>query len=215
MPVTEQVYHCGVLATLVLGALAAVEVERVVALVNSVPVLSSDVEAAILAGLVPRGTDESEAAYRRAVAEAVVQLELRWQDLDASGIANQLHPDLAAAWARVVNAAGGEEALEARLAAVGLPVEVVRTQVRRAALVEAYVARRFAPFARPSERDVIQAWEGEFVPQLRARGEPVPELATVRATVEAILRERKLTAEIERWTAELEARGEVVRYFPR
>jgi len=213
--VTGQVYHCHVLATLLLAWLAAIEVERVLALVNGVPVLASDVEAAVMAGLVPRGPEESDEAYRRAVAEALVQLEMRWQDLEASGVANQLHPDLAAAWARVVTAAGGEAALSARLAAVGLPLDLVRAQVQRASLVEAYVARRFAPFARPSEKEVVQAWEGEFAPQFRARGEPVPELAAVRGTVEAILRERKLTAEVERWSAELEARGEVVRYFPR
>jgi hypothetical protein len=35
----------------------------------------------------------------------------------------------------------------------------------------------------------------------------------VRPELEALLRERKLIAEVDRWTYDLEARGEVVRYL--
>lgn len=198
---------------MVLGLLFGVEVERVVALVNGVAVLQSDVELAMAARLVPGREGEGEQAYRKAVAEALVQLELRWQDLESSGAAEQLHPDLAAAWAKVVRAAGGEAELAQRLAALGLPESLLRELVRRAAVVEAYVARRFAPFARVSEDEIEKYFRDELAPQLRARGQAIPDLAAVRATVEAILRERKLAAEVESWTAELEARGEVVRYF--
>ncbi len=203
----------GVLATALVMLVAAVEVERVVALVNGVPVLTSDVEVAMATGLVPRTAGESDADYRRAVLEALVQLELRWQDLEAAGAASQLRADPTAAWERAAATAGGETALAERLAAAGLEVALARSLVTRATLVEAYVARRFAPFARPTEVEVRRAWEEEFVPQLRQRGEAVPEFEAVRPTVEAILRERKLTAEVARWSAELEARGEVVRYF--
>ncbi|NWG01049.1 MAG: hypothetical protein HXY19_08915 [Thermoanaerobaculaceae bacterium] len=200
-------------AAVVLACLAGVEVERVVALVNGVAVLQSDVELAMAAQLVPRQEGEGEGAYRKAVAEALVQLELRWQDLESSGAATQLHPDLPAAWAKVVRAAGGETELAQRLTALGLPEALLRELVRRAAVVETYVAHRFAPFARVSEEEIEKFWQGELAPQLRARGEAVPALEAVHSTVEAILRERKLASEVASWTAELEARGEVVRYF--
>jgi hypothetical protein len=191
----------------------AVEVERVMALVNRVPVLASDVDLAEVAALVPRQSGESEEGYRNAVAEALVELELRWQDLETSAISSRLPVDLDAAWHATVVRAGGEAELKRRLSGIGLPEVDLRDLVRRAAIVEAYVASRFGPFVRPTPQEVEKAWREEFVPKLQASGETVPPLAQVREKVEALLRERKLSAEVERWTSELEKRGEIVRYF--
>jgi hypothetical protein len=52
------------------------------------------------------------------------------------------------------------------------------------------------------------------VPKLKAAGHAVPDLAEVRAEVEALLRERKLTAEVDRWTSDLAKRAEIIRYVP-
>ena len=182
------------------------------ALVNGTPVLASDRELAVAVELVPRNAGESDADHGRAVLEALVALELRWQDLEAAALTRRVQVDTAAAWAAVVARAGSAAALQARLDAVGLPEETLRELVRRAAVVEAYVASRFGPFARPTPREVEDVWTGELAPALVAQGKPVPELAAVRAEVEALVRERKLDAEVRRWTAELEARGSVVRY---
>ena len=197
---------------LVLALSERVEVERVLALVNGVPVLASDLELAGAAQVVPRADGESDADYRHAMLEALIALQLRWQDLEAAALTERVQVDLPAAWTSVVTRAGGDEALRARLAAIGLPEETLRDLVRRAAVVEAYAATRFGPFARPTPREVEDAWSGELAPALAAQGKPVPELAAVRAEVESLLRERKLDAEVKRWTAELEARASVVRY---
>jgi hypothetical protein len=203
----------GMLLAAFLAFSVGVEVERVLALVNGVPVLASDVELAELAGLVPRESDEDIGAYRQAVTEALVALELRWQDLTSTGAVAQVKVDLDAAWARVVSQAGGEEVLRSRLAAAGLPEALVRDLVRRGATVEAYVANRFAPFVRTTREEVDSVWQRELRPQLEKAGEPVPDLETVQSEVTALVRERKLVSEVERWTLELEKRGEVVRYF--
>jgi hypothetical protein len=197
---------------LALVAAAGVEVERVLALVNGAPVLASDLELAEVAQLVPHAAGESDAEYGRAVVEALIALELRWQDLEAAALTERVQVDLAAAWASVVRRAGGEQAIRDRLAATGLPEAALRELVRRAAVVEAYVGTRFGPFARPTPREVEDAWSSELAPALKARGEPVPDLAAVRPQVEALVRERKLDAEVERWTNELEQHATVVRY---
>lgn len=192
--------------------MAAVEVERVLAVVNGVPILASDVELAETAAFVPRQADESEAEYRRAVVEALVDLELRWQDLTAAGIAARVRTDLEAAWRATVQRAGGEEPLHRKLAEMGFGERELRELVRHAAVVQAYVASRFAPFVRPTPQEVEAAWRQEIAPQLEKAGKPVPALADVRGEVEALLRERKLSAEVERWTADLAKRGEITRY---
>ena len=192
---------------------AAVEVERVLALVNGVPVLVSDVDLAEVAALVPRQPDENDDDYRRAVVEALVDLELRWQDLEAAAIAPRISVDLDAAWRKAISRVGDEGELHRRLAGIGLSDGALRELLRRAAVVEAYVASRFGPFVRPSAQEVDKAWNDELIPKLKAAGQPVPELSQVRGEVEALLRERKLTAEVERWTADLSKRAEIIRYF--
>jgi hypothetical protein len=199
---------------LLLPVLLAVEVERVLAVVNGVPILASDVDLAEASQVVPHQPGEGDAAYRAAVVDALIELELRWQDLEAAALTSRVQVDLDAAWSATVKRAGGTEALHDRLAALGLPELTLRALVRRAAVVEAYVATRFAPFVRPSGAEVEKAWSDELALQLRAAGKPVPELAAVRGQVEALVRERKLSAEVERWTAELAKRAEIVRYLP-
>ncbi len=193
---------------------ASIEVERVLAVVNGVPILTSDVELAEAADLVPRQTGESDAEYRRAVVDALLDLELRWQDLTAAGIALRLPTDLDAAWRVTVDKAGGEPALRERLTRVGLGERELRELVRRAAVVQAYVATRFAPFVRPTPQEIETAWRQELAPQLEKAGKRVPPLSEVRPQVEALLRERKLSSEVERWTADLAKRAEIVRYLP-
>jgi len=200
--------------TLLLPVLLAIEVERVVAVVNGVPILASDTELAQAAEVVPREPSEGDTAYRAAVLEALIELELRWQDLEAAALTSRVQVDLDAAWAATLKRAGGEEALRDRLAALGLPELSLRGLVRRAAIVQAYVATRFAPFVRVSAAEVEKSWSEELAPQLRAAGKPVPELDTVRDHVAALLRERKLNDEVVRWTAELARRAEIVRYVP-
>ena len=191
---------------------SGVEVERVLALVNNVPVLASDVELAEVAALVPREAGETDRAYAAVVLDALVDLELRWQDLQVAGIAARSDANLDAAWKATEARAGGAEALREKLASLGFHEGPLRELVRHAAVVQAYVAARFGPFVRPTQREVEAYWNNELVPDLKRAGRPVPPLADVRPKVEAILRERKLTAEIDRWTAELAKRGEVVRY---
>lgn len=191
-----------------------VEVERVLALVNGVPVLASDADLAEAGALIPRQQGESDNAYRFAVVEALIDLELRWQDLEAVAITQRVPVDLDAAWRKVVERVGGDGELRLRLQRIGLSEGPLREIVRRAAVVEAYVASRFGPLVRPTAQEVDKAWEEEFVPKLKAAGQPVPDLAQVRANLEALLRERKLAAEVERWTSDLAKRAEIIRYVP-
>jgi hypothetical protein len=193
---------------------AAVEVERVLALVNGVPILQTDADLAEITALVPHQESESEADYRKALVAALVDLELRWQDLEASAIAPRVAVDLDAAWRGVVTRVGGEEELQRRLARIGLDEPAVRGLLRRAAVVEAYVATRFGPFVRPSAQEVEKAWQEELAPKLKTAGARVPQLSEVRPQVEALLRERKLTSEVQRWTSELAKRAEIVVYAP-
>jgi len=202
-----------VLSLLLAAFLAsAAEVERVMALVDGVPVLLSDVQLCEAGGLVPRGEGEDDASYRASVVEALIALELRWQDLASAGALERVAVDLDAAWRKVEKRAGGGEVLRQRLAGLGLAEPTLRELVRRAATVEAYAARRFAPFLRVTAEEVETVWQRRLASELAAQGVTAPSLDEVREQVEALIREEKLATEIERWTRELASRHQVVRY---
>lgn len=203
----------GLLLSFFALAAAAEEVERVLALVNGVPILSSDVQLARLAALVPRQPQEEEAAYRVAVLEALIALELRYQDLVQAHWQERLAVDMERAWAKVLGAAGGEVALREKLAEEGLAWASLEQLVRRAALVEAYVDRRFAHSLRVGEEELEQAYQHDFLPHWPASQGPPPALAAVRDVLAQLLNERKLAAQVDAWTQELARRGEVVRYW--
>lgn len=190
----------------------AVEVERVLALVNGVPILASDVELASIAGIVPRLPQEDEARYRKAVLEALIALELRYQDLAEARLQTRVSYDWRAAWQRVVTQAGGEEELQRKLQEAGLSEEELARLVRRAALVEAYVAKWFAPSLRVTQEELEAYFQQEFLPRWPSGQGPPPSLSQVRSQVEALVREKKLLEQVQRWTEELARRGEVVRY---
>jgi hypothetical protein len=202
-----------VLTLLLAGLLAtSVEVERVLAVVNDAAILTSDLQLAEVAGLVPREKGETEKAYDEAVLEALIDLDLRWQDLESAGIAQRVEADVDGAWARAVKSAGGEDELDRRLKAIGMPEIALRRLIRRAAIVQVYVSTHFAPFVRPTADEIKAVYDGELVPAARKAGEPVPGLEAVRSQVEEIVRQRKLLAEVDRWTSELAVKGRVTRY---
>lgn len=191
---------------------APTEVERVMALVNGVPVLASDVQLAEVSGVVPRQPGETDTDYRRVVTEALIALELRWQDLAAAGVVQRTPIDLDAAWQGVTERAGGAAALQERLSGCGFDEALLRELLRRATVVETYVVRRFTPFVRPTREEIEATYRAEVVDPALQRGERPPELGEVRTSLELLLRERKLKVEVDRWTAELEKRAEVTRY---
>ena len=206
-------YHEDVLALLLAVAMTMVPVERVVAVVNGVPVLETDVRLAEIARLVPPLKGEDEAAHRRAVADALVDLELRWQDLSSAAIAQRTPVDMERVWAAAQTRAGGKEALERALSDAGLDAGMLRHLLEKAAVVQAYVATRFEPFIRPTQAEVESLWRTKLLPELKAAGKPIPPLDKVRDTVEALVRENKLQSEVDRWTEELARRAEIVRYY--
>lgn len=195
-----------------LGSSTAVEVERVLALVNGVPILASDVELAQIAGIVPKMPHEDEASYRKAVLEALIALELRYQDLVEARLEQRVSYDWQAAWQRVVTQAGGEEELNRKLAEQGFSQGELVRLVQRAALVEAYVAKWFAPSLRVTQGELEAYYRQEFLRRWPPGQGPPPPLEQVRPQLEALVKEKKLLEQVQTWTEELARRGEVIRY---
>lgn len=192
--------------------LEAVVVDEVVAVVETTPLLSSDLELAHLVALVPRADGEDVEAYRSRLLDARIRLELQFLDLAATAALYRLEPDVDGALAAFEARAGGAEALAAGLALAGLQPADVEALALRVAAAQAYVEQRLRPRLTLGLEDLEQAYDELVVRPMVARGEQPPPLVEVRDQVSRLVVERQLTVEVEAWLAQVTARYEVTRF---
>jgi hypothetical protein len=195
-------------------AFAQQVVEEVVAVVDTTPLLASDVTLASLVRLLSADPHESEAAYRSRLLGARIRLELQYRDLEESGALYRLAVDPDSVRADMVKRAGGEQTLAAGLTAAGLTSADVDQLALRVAAAAAYTEQRLRPRVSISLDEIEQAYQDEVVQTLKAEGKPAPPLPEVRELLHRLLLERKLNAEIERWLEAAGERHEVTRYVP-
>jgi hypothetical protein len=79
-------------------------------------------------------------------------------------IAPRIPVDLDAAWRKAVSRVGDEGELHRR-PRIGSSEGALRELLRRAAVVEAYVASRFGPFSSAERTEVDKAWRTRSDPQ--------------------------------------------------
>ena len=204
-----------VLAVLVLlsAVLAAQEpqlVDRVVAVVDEDPILLSEVERVIGLGLHEPVAGESADATRRRVLDGLIEQRLRLHEIGRFGFEDaplaEVDRQLAALRARFAD----DAAYRAELARLGLTEAEVRQLLARQLSILAYVEERLGPRVFVGLEEIRRHYDEELVPELARRGAPAPAIEDVREQIRALLRERALDAEIERWTADLRRQADVV-----
>jgi hypothetical protein len=189
-------------------------VEEVEAVIDSTPILTSDVSLAELVGLLPRDPGEDESDYRSRLLGARIRLELQYRDLEESGTLYRLVVDTESVRTRWVTAGGGEDAVLARISPHGLTLADLDQLALRVAAAAAYTDQRLRPRISIGLDEIEAAYQELVVHPLEADHEPVPPLAQVRDQVHRLLVERKLNAEIAAWLAEAADRHEVTRFAP-
>lgn len=188
-------------------------VDQVVASVGRSAILQSDLELARIVRLVPvSGLSPGEA--RRAVFEGRLRLEIQYRDLEASGIVYRLEIDRKAVVREFESRAGGAKALASALEAGGLGMEDVQELALRVGAVNAYVNQRLRPRVRVTLQELKKAYQESLVLEIISRGGTPPSFATVRDQLHALLVERKLNGEIEKWIREARTRLEVTILVP-
>lgn len=185
-------------------------VDRVVAVVDGDPILASDLERTIGLGLIERQSGESDAALRRRALDRLIEHRLRLHEIDRFGFEAAELAEVEAQFEHLRSRFPTEAAFRAELARLGLEEAGLRQLLARQLSVLAYVEERLGPRVFVGVDDIRQHYDEVLVPALRARGEPAPPLDEVREAIRELLRNRRLNEEIDRWTAELRARADVV-----
>jgi len=192
-----------------------VVLDRIAAVVGDEIILESEVRRLLDIGLHPRKPGETgQQLCDRILAERIDDL-LRERQLRKTG---GLEPDKAAAeqeMARLVARVEKEQGkpFDEVLARARVSREDVAAWIRRDLTLQTYVRERIAPTVKVTEDEVREYYEG---PELRAllekNGTPLPQLASIKDSIEIALRERKLNQEIDRWTAGLREKTRVLIY---
>lgn len=193
-------------------------VDRVVAVVDEDPILDSDIERVVRLGLVPAVAGENVAGQRRRALDLAIEQKLRLHEVDRFGFEETPLVELDRQMEETRARFPSEEVYRAELARLGLDESSLRQLLARQLSVLAYVEERLGPRVFVSVDDIGRYYNEELVPELRrtgvAEGE-IPALETVRESIRAVLRERRLNEEIDRWTADLRSKADVVDYLDR
>jgi len=177
--------------------------DRVVAVVDEEAVLLSEIEAIIALGLAAGG------ASRADVLDGLIDQRLRFQAADRFGLVQVSVERIEEQVSEIAERFESRRVFAERLAEVGLTEAEMRQLVARQLMVLNYVDQQLGARVFVSLDDIRAYYDGELVPALERRGEAVPPLEEVREEVRAVLKERRLNEEIERWSAELRREADV------
>ena len=187
--------------------------DRIVAVVNEDPILSSDLDRTIGLGLVAPLDEETPEAFRRRVLDLLIEEKLRFQELDRYGFVQTPLAQVERQVAELEERLGGRQALAERLEALGVDRQGLRQLVARQLMVMIFVEERLGPRVFV-ESDEIEAYFREvLVPEMRAAGQEPPALDAVREQIRQVIKSQRLNEEIDRWTRELKREADVEDYF--
>ncbi len=187
--------------------------DRIQAVVDEDPILSSDVDRAITLGFSGRQEGESERDFRRRVLDELIDQRVRLHEVTRFGI-EQVPVDQIEEQVQLIRSRFPSEGeFRSRLAEVGLDLESLRQLVARQLSVWIYFQEFLGPRVFVSLEDIRKYYDDTLVPELRARGAAVPAIEDVREDIRNVLKEQRLNQAIEQRTEELRREADVVNYF--
>ncbi len=187
--------------------------DRVVAVVDEDPILASDLDRAIVLGQLQAKPGESQSVFRRRVLDDLVAQRLRFHEIDRFGLeqvpVDQIERQVAEVRARFKD----EATFRQKLREVGLDEAALRQLMARQLEVLAFVDERLGPQVFVSLDDISSYYKNVLTKELQQQRLPVPPLDEVRDKIREVLRQQRLTEEIDRWTEELRRKANVAVYF--
>ena len=186
--------------------------DKVLAVVDEDPVLKSDVDRVIKLGLQQPNQGEAAEAFRRRVLDGLIEERLRFHEIDRFGFEQVPVDEIERNVAKIRARFADEAAFQKALKEVGLDAKKLRQLVARQLLVLTYVDERLGPRVFVGLDDVNRYYREVLTPEMKRRGQPVPPVEDVRDDIREVLKQQKLTQEIEKWTQELREQADVVVY---
>jgi hypothetical protein len=188
-------------------------VDRILAAVDGDPILLSDFERVVGLGVLRRREGESERDFRRRALDALIDNRLRLHELERFGFDQAPIEEIDRRYRRVRERFASEAEFRAELERLDLDDTRLRLLLARQISILIYVEERLGPRVFVGVDDIRRHYDEVLAPELAARGEPVPPIESVREAIRAVIRERRLNEEVDRWTAGLRARADIEEYL--
>lgn len=186
--------------------------DKVLAVVDEDPVLASDVDRVIKLGLQPQNPGETGDQYRKRVIDSIIEERLRFHEIDRYGLEQVPVDEIEKSAAKVRATFKDEASFQKAIKEVGLTPKGLRQLLARQLLVLTYVDERLGPRVFVTFDDINKYYRSVLTPEMQKKGQPVPPLDDVREDIREVLKQQKLTQELQTWTAELRAKADVVVY---
>ncbi len=187
--------------------------DRIVAVVDEDPILSSDLDRSITLGLVERKEGESDRAFRRRVLDTLIDQRVRFHEVTRFGLEQVPVSHIDEQVEAIRSRFPSEEDFERRLHLVGLDLDSLHQLVTRQLMVWTYFEEFLGPRIFVSLEDIRQYYEETLTPALKAHNQPVPPIEQVREQIRGVLKEQRLNEAIESRTEELRRDADIVNYF--
>src|SRR5690606_25304528 len=149
----------------------------------------------------------------RRVLDGLIEQRLRLHEIGRFGFEDASFEDVETQFAALRGQFADDAALAVELERLGLTENDVRQLLSRQLAVLGYVEERLGPRVLVDADEIRRYYDEELAPRMAAESAPLPPIDEVREAIRAVLRERELNLEIERWTAELRAAADVVDLF--
>jgi hypothetical protein len=195
------------------GRPAAEVIDRIVVLVNGQPIVLSEWEEALRyqALLEHRPLEQLTPEDERQALERLIDQELLLQQMRSRNLpaVEEAEVDRRLAELRRQAGAPGDAAWNGLLQRYGLSDKQVRRQAAAQLNLMRYVSVQILPGVRVEARNVLAYYRRELVPELRRRGEMVPELESVSDRIREILAQRQADELLREWLATLRRQSEI------
>lgn len=187
--------------------------DRVIAVVDDDPILATDLDRAIVVGQLEPKPGEPQRTFRRRVLDDLLAQRLRFHEIDRFGLEQVPVDQIERQVAEVRSRFKDDATYRQKLREVGLDEAALRQLMARQLEVLAYVDERLGPQVFVGLDDISNYYRTVLTPQLQQQHLPVPPLESVRDKIREVLRQQRLTEEIERWTEELRRKAVIAVYF--
>ncbi len=195
------------------GAPVATLLDRVVAVVDEDPILSSDIDRVVGLGLVEKKPDESVDLLRRRVLDQLIEQRLRSHAVDRAGFVEVPVDEIEKQTAEIRSRFRDEAELDRRLTELGMTRAALSQLVARQIAILVYIDERLGPRVFVSLDDIRAYYDATLVPELEKRGEKAPPLDDVREEIRTVLKEQRLNDELARWSEELRRNADVESFY--
>ena len=138
-------------------------------------------------------------------AELIRELAAQWivrGDANTAKFPRPSKADVDRAYSELMKQFKSPEEFQARCAAAGLTEAGVRRMLEEQLYLSRFIDFRFRPAAQISDEDIEKYYREEFMPQLKAHGEPLPPLEDVSDTIREVLIQRAISERAAKWLEE-------------